>query len=189
MTNVDVMMWSMQCGGARECAGLGHAPLHPTQLTSASGHAPLSVLSIHSVRCICSVGAHVRDAAAYVCWAVARAYAPQTLAPILTFLAPHLLVVACFDREVHVLRLQGPVPLCVWDVVHAGAVWKGFPSRQMLVVCTGLARLRVLVGLTQAAEGSTLLQQALSMCLLCTWMQNCTAGMLAGCACTCSAGL
>ena len=26
-----------------------------------------------------SIGSHVRDAAAYVCWAVARAYAPQLL--------------------------------------------------------------------------------------------------------------
>ena len=28
-----------------------------------------------------SVGAHVRDAACYVCWAFARAYDPQELAP------------------------------------------------------------------------------------------------------------
>lgn len=27
----------------------------------------------------CSVGAHVRDAAAYVCWAFARAYSPEAL--------------------------------------------------------------------------------------------------------------
>ena len=28
-----------------------------------------------------SVGAHVRDAACYVCWAFARAYSPQVLMP------------------------------------------------------------------------------------------------------------
>ena len=61
---------------------------------------------------VSSVGAHVRDAAAYVCWAVARAYAPQTLAPILTFLAPHLLVVACFDREVRLQSEHSPGRVC-----------------------------------------------------------------------------
>ena len=47
----------------------------------------------------CSVGANVRDAAAYVCWACARAYAPGTLRPTLMRLAPTLLVAACCDRE------------------------------------------------------------------------------------------
>lgn len=34
-----------------------------------------------------SVGMHVRDAACYVCWAFARAYAPTDLAPYVTTLA------------------------------------------------------------------------------------------------------
>ena len=51
-----------------------------------------------------SVGAHVRDAAAYVCWAFARAYAPEILAPHARVLAPSLLVTACFDREVNCRR-------------------------------------------------------------------------------------
>ena len=51
-----------------------------------------------------SVGAHVRDAAAYVCWAFARAYAPEALAPHADQLAPALLVAACFDREVNCRR-------------------------------------------------------------------------------------
>lgn len=48
----------------------------------------------------CSVGAHVRDAAAYVCWAFARAYTAADLADSISVLAPALLVTACYDREV-----------------------------------------------------------------------------------------
>ena len=51
-----------------------------------------------------SVGAHVRDAAAYVCWAFARAYAPEALSPHAPALGPALLVAACFDREVNCRR-------------------------------------------------------------------------------------
>ena len=51
-----------------------------------------------------SVGAHVRDAASYVCWAFARAYAPEALAPHAPALGPELLVAACFDREVNCRR-------------------------------------------------------------------------------------
>ena len=48
----------------------------------------------------CSVGAHVRDAAAYVCWAFARAYTAADLVDTINQLAPALLVTACYDREV-----------------------------------------------------------------------------------------
>jgi hypothetical protein len=59
-----------------------------------------------------SVGAHVRDAAAYVCWALARAFggaleASARLAAEQAFrehLAPALLAAACYDREVHCRR-------------------------------------------------------------------------------------
>lgn len=47
-----------------------------------------------------SVGSHVRDAAAYVCWAFGRAYYHNDMKNILKQLAPHLLAVACYDREV-----------------------------------------------------------------------------------------
>lgn len=47
-----------------------------------------------------SVGSHVRDAAAYVCWAFGRAYCNEDMKNILDQLAPHLLTVACYDREV-----------------------------------------------------------------------------------------
>ena len=41
----------------------------------------LSALVYDERRGCFSVGAHVRDAACYVCWAFARAYSPQVLMP------------------------------------------------------------------------------------------------------------
>jgi tubulin-specific chaperone D len=52
-----------------------------------------------------SVGAHVRDAAAYVCWSFARAYSKEDFQNVFTeSLATPLLITACFDREVNVRR-------------------------------------------------------------------------------------
>ncbi|CAG8461477.1 14387_t:CDS:10 [Funneliformis mosseae] len=51
-----------------------------------------------------SIGAHVRDAACYVCWSFARAYAPEILTPYVSELANSLVVVSVFDREVNVRR-------------------------------------------------------------------------------------
>ncbi|XP_015055533.1 tubulin-folding cofactor D [Solanum pennellii] len=51
-----------------------------------------------------SIGSHVRDAAAYVCWAFGRAYCHADMKSILQQLAPHLLTVACYDREVNCRR-------------------------------------------------------------------------------------
>ncbi|KAL8192430.1 hypothetical protein R6Q57_027615 [Mikania cordata] len=51
-----------------------------------------------------SVGSHVRDAAAYVCWAFGRAYNHTDMRGILDELAPHLLIIACYDREVNCRR-------------------------------------------------------------------------------------
>lgn len=51
-----------------------------------------------------SVGSNVRDAAAYVCWAFGRAYYHTDMRSILEELAPHLLTVACYDREVNCRR-------------------------------------------------------------------------------------
>lgn len=47
-----------------------------------------------------SVGANIRDAACYLCWAFARAYNPQQMSPYIQQLATGLLIVALFDREV-----------------------------------------------------------------------------------------
>ena len=51
-----------------------------------------------------SVGSHVRDAACYVSWSLARAFSPKILAPYLPQLASSLLTVAVFDREVNCRR-------------------------------------------------------------------------------------
>ncbi|CAN6304622.1 unnamed protein product [Urochloa humidicola] len=51
-----------------------------------------------------SIGSHVRDAAAYVCWAFGRAYTNYDMKAVLEQLAPHLLTVACYDREVNCRR-------------------------------------------------------------------------------------
>lgn len=51
-----------------------------------------------------SIGSHVRDAAAYVCWAFGRAYSSSDMKGVLEQLAPHLLTVASYDREVNCRR-------------------------------------------------------------------------------------
>ncbi|KAG2210327.1 hypothetical protein INT47_003312 [Mucor saturninus] len=51
-----------------------------------------------------SIGAHVRDACCYVCWAFARAYAPNILEPFVAEIAQNLVVVSVFDREINVRR-------------------------------------------------------------------------------------
>ncbi|KAH9316183.1 hypothetical protein KI387_024810, partial [Taxus chinensis] len=51
-----------------------------------------------------SVGSHVRDAAAYVCWAFGRAYSHSVMKGILEDFTPHLLTIACYDREVNCRR-------------------------------------------------------------------------------------
>ncbi|KAJ7505351.1 TBCD protein [Mycena galericulata] len=51
-----------------------------------------------------SIGSSVRDAAAYVLWALARAQAPAALAPHSDNLARRLVTVALYDREIHIRR-------------------------------------------------------------------------------------
>lgn len=51
-----------------------------------------------------SVGAHVRDAACYVFWSFARAYAPTVMAPFVTDMAKSLVILSVFDREVNIRR-------------------------------------------------------------------------------------
>jgi len=51
-----------------------------------------------------SVGSHVRDAACYVCWAFARAYAPEIMKPYMNQLAQGLVKIAVYDREVNCRR-------------------------------------------------------------------------------------
>ena len=51
-----------------------------------------------------SVGSHVRDAACYVFWSFSRSYSSETMADYQQVIASHLLVIACFDREVNCRR-------------------------------------------------------------------------------------
>lgn len=51
-----------------------------------------------------SVGTHVRDAACYVVWSFARAYASDIMRPHVETLSTRLIVVALFDREVNIRR-------------------------------------------------------------------------------------
>ena len=51
-----------------------------------------------------SVGSAVRDAACYLCWALARAYDPSILQPHVQQLAKVLVIATVFDREVNCRR-------------------------------------------------------------------------------------
>lgn len=51
-----------------------------------------------------SVGAHVRDAACYTYWAIARAYSPEVLRPFVTALSQSVVTGFLFDREVNCRR-------------------------------------------------------------------------------------
>ena len=51
-----------------------------------------------------SVGAHVRDAACYTCWAFARAYAPSVLKPYVRDLSKAIVIASVFDREINCRR-------------------------------------------------------------------------------------
>lgn len=51
-----------------------------------------------------SVGSNVRDAAAYVCWALARTQSKEEIRGAVLTLAPILMTTACYDREVNCRR-------------------------------------------------------------------------------------
>eukprot|EP00928_Gymnodinium_smaydae_P017716 TRINITY_DN16776_c0_g2_i1.p1 TRINITY_DN16776_c0_g2~~TRINITY_DN16776_c0_g2_i1.p1 ORF type:complete len:1166 (+),score=141.52 TRINITY_DN16776_c0_g2_i1:1343-4840(+) len=97
-----------------------------------------------------AVGQHVRDAACYVCWAFARAYAPDTLQPYVSDLATALLQVAVYDREINCRRAaaaavqehvgrQGTFPNGI-DVVTLADYWTLSARRNAyLVVAPQLA--------------------------------------------------
>ncbi|KAF9077650.1 ARM repeat-containing protein [Rhodocollybia butyracea] len=51
-----------------------------------------------------SVGSNVRDASAYVLWALARSQETASLAPLASDLARHLVTVSLYDREVQIRR-------------------------------------------------------------------------------------
>lgn len=67
---------------------------------------PLIVKAIHFdvLRGQHSVGAHVRDAACYVCWAFSRAYSPAVMAPYIKDLSAAMLLTSLYDREINCRR-------------------------------------------------------------------------------------
>ena len=91
-------------GGCLALAELGRRGLLlPARLEQVIG-VVIRALGYDEVRGSTSVGAHVRDAASYVCWAFARAYDPSVLQSYVEELAAQLLVTALFDRENNVRR-------------------------------------------------------------------------------------
>ncbi|XP_053767028.1 tubulin-specific chaperone D isoform X2 [Desmodus rotundus] len=64
----------------------------------------LKALTYEEKRGACSVGANVRDAACYVCWAFARAYEPQELKPFVAEISSALVIATVFDRNVNCRR-------------------------------------------------------------------------------------
>ncbi|XP_022185409.2 tubulin-specific chaperone D [Nilaparvata lugens] len=64
----------------------------------------VNALNYDEPRGYLTVGAHIRDAACYVCWAFARAYDTDVLKPYVNEIAKAMLIVACFDREIHCRR-------------------------------------------------------------------------------------
>jgi hypothetical protein len=51
-----------------------------------------------------SIGSNVRDAACYVCWSFARAYAPDVIQQYVSQIAHTLVSVSVYDREINVRR-------------------------------------------------------------------------------------
>ncbi|GFZ52002.1 hypothetical protein JCM24511_09773 [Saitozyma sp. JCM 24511] len=64
----------------------------------------LKALTFDLRRASHSIGANVRDAAAYVLWSLSRACPPDELRPYADDMATGMICVACFDREVGVRR-------------------------------------------------------------------------------------
>ncbi|KAH0501777.1 Tubulin-specific chaperone D [Microtus ochrogaster] len=90
---------------------IGKSGVHGTVCTPMVVTVILKALTYDEKRGACSVGANVRDAACYVCWAFARAYEPQELTPFVTAISRALVIAAIFDRNVN-CRRAASVGLC-----------------------------------------------------------------------------
>ncbi|NXC84651.1 TBCD protein, partial [Cercotrichas coryphoeus] len=91
-------------GGCLALAELGRRGLLLPSRISDVVPVMLRALTYDEKRGACSVGANVRDAACYVCWAFARAYEPAELAPFISRIASALVIAAVFDRDVNCRR-------------------------------------------------------------------------------------
>lgn len=64
----------------------------------------MQALTYDEMKSYMPVGLNIRDAACYMCWAIARAYNPIDLKPFVVNIASALLVTTCFDREINCRR-------------------------------------------------------------------------------------
>ncbi|KAF8795134.1 Tubulin-specific chaperone D like protein [Argiope bruennichi] len=87
-------------GGCLALAELGRRGLILPQHLDRVVSVVLKALIYDEQRGNFSVGAHIRDAACYVCWSFARAYDPTVLQPYVNSIAGALLVATVFDREI-----------------------------------------------------------------------------------------
>ncbi|GFR29007.1 tubulin-specific chaperone D [Trichonephila clavata] len=87
-------------GGCLALAELGRRGLILPQHLDKVVNVVLKALIYDEQRGNFSVGAHIRDAACYVCWSFARAYDPTVLQPYVNSIAGALLVTTVFDREI-----------------------------------------------------------------------------------------
>ncbi|NXD20356.1 TBCD protein, partial [Spelaeornis formosus] len=91
-------------GGCLALAELGRRGLLLPSRISDVVPVLLRALTYDEKRGACSVGANVRDAACYVCWAFARAYEPAELIPFISHISSALVIAAVFDRDVNCRR-------------------------------------------------------------------------------------
>nr|XP_042898204.1 tubulin-specific chaperone D [Parasteatoda tepidariorum] len=87
-------------GGCLALAELGRRGLILPQHLDRVVSVVLKALIYDEQRGNFSVGAHIRDAACYVCWSFARAYDPAVLQPYVNSIAGALLITTIFDREI-----------------------------------------------------------------------------------------
>lgn len=91
-------------GGCLALAELGKRGLLLPQRLGEVVPVVLKALYYDEARGYVSVGAHIRDAACYVCWSFARAYDTEVLRPYVKDIAGALVVVTVFDREINCRR-------------------------------------------------------------------------------------
>ena len=91
-------------GGCLALAGLLRAGCVPADEYAAASAAAASALVYDVRRGSASVGAHVRDAGAYVAWALARCRPRAAAAAALAPIGPTLIAAACSDRDVNCRR-------------------------------------------------------------------------------------
>ncbi|EHB09375.1 Tubulin-specific chaperone D [Heterocephalus glaber] len=90
-------------GAGRKNPGLTYPGSGPVDLQTLVA-VILRAVTYEEKRGAFSVGANVRDAACYVCWAFARAYDPQELESFVAAIASALVIASVFDRNVNCRR-------------------------------------------------------------------------------------